>query len=174
MYPKEIQAKLNERAHQYAREFLAKAKTVLSQQKNIATGQLASEIKSRVIPATDSSSPVIQLIYPEYGDFIAARSAVYTKHAPPDQVLATVKSPKFRIRSIPGYANVGASNLSQEAIQKRVAFAIARSKYQGARHRRKRWKRDALTDLLNQLNESLAQDWENETANILAAAFKKN
>lgn len=170
MYPRELQQTLNRRAHEYSQRFLTKVREVLNQPKYKATGNLASSIKARVYEATDTATPTIEIIFPEYGYILSARSATYTRLAPADKLLATVKSPKFKIKSVPGYAH-GAPNLSQEQIAERVAFAIARSKYQGARKRRYRWQREALPGLLQHLNEDLAMDWTGVVEDILAKSL---
>jgi len=169
--PIEIQRDLNTLANIYARQFLAKARTILNQKKYKASGATANSLKVRVTPSNGNQSPVILLEYDEAGDFIAKKRLIYTKQAPADEILDTIKSGKFRIRSVPGYAAGVTPNIPIESQQKRVAFAIARSKYKDQKHRRKRWKRDALSDLLRQMNRQLATTWANKTAQVIAKSL---
>lgn len=170
MIPIEVQKRLDAIALQYGAQYLAKMKAVFSQKKYRATGALANSLRLKITPSTAQSSPDIIIYYDEAGEYIGKKRLIYTKQAPMEEMLAYVKSPKFKMRSIPGYAN-GAANLSLEQKQERVAFALAKSKFTTGKHRRRKWKKEALPDLLKSMNDRLVRAWTEESEKIIAQSL---
>lgn len=169
MIPLEIQTQLNALAEKYKPIFLSEVKKTLSQKKFRASGHLQDSLKVVIIPATDTETPKIIIAYEDYGDFIDAKKHIYTKLPPIDAEWVGLKS--LRNRRIPGYKTNSNINISIEDQNKRIAFAIARDKRINNKHRRKRWKREALPPTLETMNIDLVNTWATETANILAKAL---
>jgi hypothetical protein len=171
MIPVEVQKRLTLIAQQYGRQYLSQARSVLSQKKFKATGDLANSVKLQIIPGNAETSPQIKLVYDEVGEYIGSRRLIYTKQAPADAMLEYVRSPKFKQKSIPGYSAGSTPTISKEKQQERIAFAIARSKYKDQKHRRKKWKREFLPELLSSMNDKLVRAWAEESEKIIAASI---
>lgn len=171
MIPIEVQKRLDALALQYGTQFLAKLKAVFSQKKYRATGALAESLRLKITPSTAQSSPDIIIYYDEAGEYIGKKRLIYTKNAPMEAMLEYVKSPKFKMRSIPGYKDGTAANLSMEQKQERVAFALAKSKFTTGKHRRRKWKKEALPDLLKSMNDRLVRAWTEESEKIIAQSL---
>ena len=171
MIPLQVQKRLNQIAQVYGRQYLAQARSVLNQNKFKATGDLSNSLKLRITPSTEQTSPQITILYDEVGEYIGSRRLIYTQQAPADEILDYVKSPKFKMKSIPGYENGASPNISIEKQQERIAFAIARSKYKNPKHRRRKWKREFLPELLKSMNDKLVRAWTEESEKIIAESI---
>ena len=168
--PVEIVDRLNELARQYRGQFLQSARSVLAQDKFRASGKTQDSLKAHIIQGTPEKAPQIVMEFDEAGEFISKRRLIFTKPPPASEILDTIKSGKFRIKSVPGYEGAAAT-LSLEKQQKRVAFAIAQNKFREQTHKRKNWRKPALSALLRQMNEALVKAWAHETETLLAQSL---
>ena len=170
----EIQEELNDLAEEYARLFDAKVKEVLKRPKFFGKGSLRESVRTMVQQATPTTPPRINIEYAEHGEIIGKRKLLYTSLANIDGMLDFVKSSKFRVKSVPGYAKGVTPNISEADQRKRIAFAIAKSKYQKERNRPKRWKKLALPELLKEMNQALADTWADKVAQLIAESLTTN
>lgn len=167
----EIQNELNALAQRYAGQFQRKVKEVLGNNKFKGSGELQQSVKVRVVPATPQTAPRIEVDYAEHGELIGKRKLIYTKFANVDAMLRFVQSGKFRMKSVPGYAPGVVPAISEETKQRRIAFAIAKSRFGEHRNKAKRWKKESLPELLREMNRELTTAWANKTAQILAQSL---
>jgi hypothetical protein len=167
----EVRDRLNQLAQEYAQKFDAKIKEVLSKKKYRATGDLAASVKTKVVPATDNEAPQIVVEYLDYGELINKRRLIFTKIVPADDLFDFVSSSKFKRRSIPGYREGVTPGISQEAINRRIAFAIGVAKKRDQKHRRRPWKRDSLRILLEEMNTELVEAWSDVLSKELAKSI---
>lgn len=165
--PVEIVDSLNELARDYRARFLQSVKAVLARDKFRASGKTLESIKTRVELGTPNRPPQVVMEYDEAGEFISKRRLIFTKQPPWQEILDTVKTGKFRMKSVPGYDS-STPGIPLEKQQKRIAFAIARHKLKEQSHKRLNWRRPALSDMLRAMNRDLIELWAKGSAELIA------
>lgn len=164
IYSSGLQKKLNKLAYTYQARFIDQASNIIAGFE--ATGQLQDSLRSTVVEASDTSTPVITVSYDDHGEFLTKKKLLFVRQPDIDNLVDYLNT-KPVPKKIPGYKG-DAPNLTDTQKRKRVAFAIAVKKRKNDTHKRKRWKKDALSDLLKELNTDIIEAYTNEVQHLIA------
>tara|TARA_R110001599_G_scaffold332511_1_gene547966 strand:- start:14512 stop:15081 length:570 start_codon:yes stop_codon:yes gene_type:complete len=169
--PIELQQALNVVAHKYARLVEKNIRQKLEKRKD--TGALGLSVKAVVIPAQNDSASIIKINYSQYGQFMGASRLIYTKLPPVKEIAEQLRRKnRWRRDFVPGYTQGVVPKISDEKIISRIAFAVAKALRKRERFdRRYKWKREALPDLLRNMNAELLTAWAKETENLIAQSL---
>ncbi len=160
---------MNQLASKYAGQLKAAMEAAIG--KFSSTGALQGSVRVSVINAQGDQPPVIRAEFFQYGEYIGKRKLLWVKLPPIDKIREFVEKRGLTTGGrVPGYKN-GAPNLPDFKKAERIAWAIALDKRKNDTHRPKRWKRQALPDVLRALNEEVLREFAKETAEILATSI---
>lgn len=164
-----VQSKLNSIASYYSREIYENTYKVLM--KYNVTGRLIDSVKVKWIKATSQYPPRILVIFEDYAKIFEIRQPLWNRMPPIDEMISFVKARNLvSSGKIPGYKN-GAPNLSDRKKDARIAYAVALSKRNNDRWRRKPWRKKSLSAALKAMNQITMETFRNEIENIMADAI---
>ena len=164
----DIQERMNNLAYSYGAKFEQQIANTLKKSKFADTGSLSQSVNVVVQKANEYSPPVIFVEYYDYGNILEQKSPRWTSLPPVDKLETWVANKNLASAGlIPGYTN-GAPNLIQQQKNRRIAWAIAWDKRKNDTWKRKRWKREALPDLLKEMNQDTLKEFALHIEKILA------
>ena len=172
----DLMAAMNDVAYEYERKIKANIKKVLSDKKYSDTGRLPTTLTSEVIESKMGEAPKIIIHYEEYGYYIGVKKLLWTSMPPVKAMFGWVqRHPQFIDDRVPGYKDAySAFRLSDDKIDLRIAWAIAvkKRKYD-YRYKKQQWKREALPDILIEMNARIMNDYARNIETLLSKSITR-
>ena len=159
MTPAPITEALNALAQKKAQELLERARKVLDTPRFRASGKLVDSLEVTVTPGTASEPPIITLSFADQGEFLSMKNPSWGKVPEIKKLEDWVRARGTnRFRYVTG-RKMSAMSETEKVSKIASGIAWAYRKHQ-LRWKPKTWRKTALVQLLEELNEQTARVWE--------------
>jgi len=150
----------------------AALRQVLKNQNIEATGELINSLKMTFMRAQNQSLGMIRLEFAQYGRFRDMKKLEYARQPPFDEILKWVQG-----RGVSSFAYVPGtkSMIDEETAARRIAWGVARGKYQKGimkRTRSQMWYRAIFRKHLNAFQSDLAKQYAALVGRELKKSFQ--
>ncbi len=152
MYSPNLQARLNQIAHDYRDKINFALNQLLSQPRYKNTGAGLASLTVDVVDSSESKAPEIRISFADHLNLLDKRKMEWTGLPPVDDFMKWAESRNLQ-GPVPGYKNGLAPNLPPWKVQERKAWAIAKSKQKFDKWQGKPWRKKTLGSVLKEMNQ---------------------